>query len=214
MMQQVHVYVDGPNVLGAIHDLRKQRLWIDPVKLSRHLIIPASQQIRKIYYAETPYQGSSHRPETFRKQQSFFGTMHQYLSTGQLIHIQGVYRKDEMRVPYYIVQQLRPEVQQLVQSLVWAKPIEKGGDVGLAVQLVRDAFAGEFDAAILVTADQDFAPAVNIVTNETKRHVVISYVHNATRNALALRNRCPQAGFVQVTRKMIEACVVERPNTG
>ena len=207
-MQRVHVYIDGPNLLGAIYDLRKQRLWIDPIKLSDLLIDAPTQRIQKGYYAETPYQGSSHRPETFRKQQSFFGTMHKYLSTGQLIHIQGVYRKDEMRVPYYIVQQLRPEVQQLVQSLVWTKPIEKGGDVGLAVQLVRDAFVGEFDAAILVTADQDFAPAVNIVTAETKHGVAIGYVHNTTRNAMALRNRCPQARFVQVTRQMIERCAV------
>ena len=47
--------------------------------------------------------------------------------------------------------------------------------MGLAVRLVRDAFRGEFDRAILVTADQDFAPAVNVVLSDARKKVDVSY---------------------------------------
>jgi len=105
---------------------------------------------------------------------------------------------------------LKPEVRKLVESISWKKPMEKGGDVGLAVHLVRDAFLKEFDRAILVTADQDFAPAVGIVVSDAEKKVSISYVHNTYRNALALRNRCGSGvKFIKITRRMIDACIVE-----
>ncbi|MBI1882790.1 MAG: NYN domain-containing protein [Chlamydiae bacterium] len=80
--------------------------------------------------------------------------------------------------------------------------------MGLAVRLVRDAFRDEFDHAILVTADQDFAPAVNIVVMEAKKRVSIAYVNNSYRNALALRSKCRGAEFIQITRKMTDACEI------
>ena len=207
-MEKINVYIDGPNLLGAVSDLRKKRLWLDPFRLSQRLIDTATQTINNIFYAETPYPENLHTPETFRKQQSFFGKIHIYLEDRKVIHIKGNYRIDTSRVPFFIVNQLKPEIRNLVESLSWKKPIEKGGDVGLAVRLVRDAFRNEFGRAILVSADQDFAPAVNIVLSDAKKKLSIAYVHNTYRNAMALRNRCPGVEFIQVTRKIIEACEV------
>ncbi len=203
----VNVYVDGPNLLGAVSDLRKgRRVWLDPVELARRIADQTTQEIKRIYYAETRYQENRHHPDTFRRQQSFFGHIFKYIRSGVLTHIEGVYRTDEVKVPQHIIRQLKPDIQRLVESLVWYRPIEKGGDVGLAVQLVRDAFLGKFDRAILVTADQDFSPAVNIVLGEARKPLAIAYVHNTFRDAMALRNRCEQAGFIQITRKMIDVC--------
>ena len=154
-MEKVNIYIDGPNLLGAVSETLRKRVWLDPYKLSKFLIDGRTQQIHKIYYAETPYPETSFQLETFRKQQSFFGQLHKYTESEQVVHIRGNYRIDKMRVPPYILSGLKPDIQKLVASLVWTRPVEKGGDVGLAVRLVRDAFQGNFDHAILVTEDQD-----------------------------------------------------------
>ena len=202
----VNVYIDGPNLLGAVSDLRAKRVWIDPFRLATLLVHTQTQRIGKVYYAETPYHGNLHNPDTFKKQQSFFGRIHRYIQDGRMIHIKGNYRVDAVKVPSYIVKGLNEQVRPLVESLTWRKPIEKGGDVGLAVQMVRDACLLQYDRAILVAADQDYAPAVNAVLGDLKKQVSISYVQNTRRNAVALRNRCGQPYFIQITRRMIDAC--------
>ncbi len=207
-METVNVYVDGPNLLGAVSEIKRKRVWLDPHKLARLLVDERAQQIKNLYYAETPYPENAFRPELFRKQQSFFGHIHKYIQNKEVIHIRGNYRIDKVRVPSYIVSGLNPNVQKLVSSLSWAKPIEKGGDVGLAVRLVRDAFQGNFDHAIVVTEDQDFAPAIRIALSCPGKKVSISYVNNSFRNAKALRNQCEGAGFIQVTRANIDACLI------
>jgi uncharacterized LabA/DUF88 family protein len=204
--ETVNIYVDGPNLLGAVSDLRAKRVWIDPVRLAGLLIQDQSQRLGKIYYAETPYHGNLHNPDTFRKQQSFFGRIHKHIRDGRLVHIEGNYRIDTMRVPAYIVRGLNEQVRPLVESLTWVRPIEKGGDVGLAVQMVRDACLHQYDRAILVAADQDYAPAVKAILGDLKKQVSISYVQNTRRNAVALRNRCGQPHFIQITRRMIDTC--------
>jgi uncharacterized LabA/DUF88 family protein len=208
-VEKVRIYIDGPNLLGAVSELRKKRLWIDPILLSEQLVNTTHKSLDKVFYAETPYPQNLHSPETFRNQQSFFGKIYSHIQNQKLVHIRGNYRVNRMTVPSFIVNQLKPEIRILIESINWKKPIEKGGDVGLAVQLVRDAFQGEFDHAILVTADQDFAPAVNIVVSEAKKKMSISYVHNSYRDAVALRNRCSEIEFIQITRKMIDHCVLE-----
>lgn len=205
----VNVYIDGPNLLGAVSELRKKRVWLDPVRLAALLVSPEQKEIKIIYYCETPYAQNLHNPKAFSNQQSFFGKIHAYVKTGKVIHIKGHYRIELNKVPTFILNQLPSPMRKRLESISWKKPIEKGGDVGLAVQLVRDAFRGEFDQAILVSADQDFAPAVNDVTSDAKKKVSIAYVHNTYRTAKALRNRCPSAEFIQITRKMIERCELE-----
>lgn len=208
-MEKVNVYIDGPNLLGAVSDVRKKRVWLDPFRLANQLIDKQRQEVKTVFYAETPYPENLHSPETFRKQQTFFGNIHTYIEDQTVVHIRGGYRIDTVKVPSFILNSLKPEIKKVVESVSWKKPIEKGGDVGLAVHLVRDAFRNEFDHAILVTADQDFAPAVQIVLADAKKKVSIAYVHNTTRNALALRNRCGSAEFIQVTRRMIDTCEVK-----
>jgi len=208
-MEKVNVYIDGPNLLGAVSDVRKKRVWLDPFRLAHHLINKQTQEVKTVFYAETPYPENLHSPETFRKQQTFFGNIHTYIEDQKVVHIRGGYRIDTMKVPSFILNSLKPEIKKVVESVSWKKPIEKGGDVGLAVHLVRDAFRHEFDHAILVTADQDFAPAVNIVLSDAKKKVSIAYVHNTTRNAMALRSRCGGAEFIQITRRMIDVCEIK-----
>jgi len=61
---------------------------------------------------------------------------------------------------------------------------EKGSDVQLAVQLVRDAALSRFDAALVISGDSDIQPAINIVQREFKKHVVVADPRNPKRMVL------------------------------
>ncbi len=50
---------------------------------------------------------------------------------------------------------------------VWVdKTEEKGSDVNLASHLLRDAYTGKFEVAVLITNDSDLAEPVRIVAQE------------------------------------------------
>lgn len=50
---------------------------------------------------------------------------------------------------------------------------EKGSDVNLAVSLVRDAFMGEFELAVVISNDSDMQSAINIVTDVLGLPVIV-----------------------------------------
>ena len=61
---------------------------------------------------------------------------------------------------------------------VWVdKTEEKGSDVNLAAHLVRDAFRGAFQVAVLITNDSDLAEPVRIVLQELNLPVGILNPH-------------------------------------
>jgi uncharacterized LabA/DUF88 family protein len=50
---------------------------------------------------------------------------------------------------------------------------EKGSDVNLVCHLVHDAWAGRFDAAVVISNDTDLVEPIRIVTQELKKNVLI-----------------------------------------
>ena len=210
-MERVSIYIDGPNLLGAARATLGRRVWIDPLMLSGRLITRGTHEIGKIYYSETPYPEHVFKSSTFRRQQSFFGNIHKYIEEGKIVHIEGTYRIDTLRVPADIIAGLSPDVARVVGSLSWKRPIEKGGDVGLAVRMVRDCFQNNYDHAFVVTEDTDFSTAINIVTSCPGKKVSICYTNNTHRNARALTNRCKEAKFCQITRGDLQICSIDSP---
>lgn len=53
------------------------------------------------------------------------------------------------------------------------KTEEKGSDVNLAVELVRDVFTSHLDTALVVSGDSDLQRAVDIATQQGKRTIVV-----------------------------------------
>jgi uncharacterized LabA/DUF88 family protein len=53
------------------------------------------------------------------------------------------------------------------------KTEEKGSDVNLGVHMVRDAFLGAFDEAVILTNDTDLVEPIRIVTKEVGRPVTL-----------------------------------------
>lgn len=55
----------------------------------------------------------------------------------------------------------------------WDRPKEKMTDVNIATALLMDALDDRYDAALLVAADADLVPAVQIVRERFQREVVV-----------------------------------------
>jgi hypothetical protein len=82
------------------------------------------------------------------------------------------------------------------------KTEEKGSDVNLASNLVRDGFRGLFELAVLITNDSDLLEPVRIVRQELQLPVGILNPHQ--RHSAVLK---PQATFMKRTRQSdLAAC--------
>ena len=64
------------------------------------------------------------------------------------------------------------------------KTEEKGSDVNLAVQLVRDGFLDHYDSALVVSNDSDIQPGVDIVGAELGKQVIVADPRNRKFPAL------------------------------
>lgn len=54
---------------------------------------------------------------------------------------------------------------------------EKGSDVQLAVQLVRDSYEGNFDRAVVISNDSDLQPAIDVVRTIGGKEVIVVNPH-------------------------------------
>lgn len=69
---------------------------------------------------------------------------------------------------------------------------EKGIDMLLGIEMVTKGFAGEFDCAILLSADRDFAPALQFVRDETEAEAhVAAWGTRQDGGFLSLPNQSP-----------------------
>ena len=81
---------------------------------------------------------------------------------------------------------------------------EKGSDVNLATALLRDAFLGDFEKAVVISNDSDLAGAIRTVRVDTKLpvHVVSPYLEvvrdlrsAATSHGVLDKSLIPQCQF-------------------
>ena len=82
--------------------------------------------------------------------------------------------------------------------------VVKGDDIHLAVDMVKGAYEGTFDVAILVSGDGDFIPAVEIIQEKGKS------VENAYfKQSLSwhLKQECDKS--IKLTKEMLDTCFDE-----
>ena len=80
-------------------------------------------------------------------------------------------------------------------------PRQKGVDVLLALDMLRFALKGNYDTAILISGDGDFADIVRMVKDEGRRVEVVTFP--GTR-AHALLEACDKS--IEVTAELLEGC--------
>ena len=162
-MAQVNVYVDGFNLYyGALK--RTPYKWLDLAKLCQ-IMLP-QDIVQHIYYYSARVSARPRNPSAPIDQQ---------------IYLRALQTIPNLSITYghFLTHSVRMTLSGVNPAQrVWVdKTEEKGSDVNLAAQLVRDAFGKRFEVAVLITNDSDLAEPVRIVTKELSLPVGILNPH-------------------------------------
>ncbi len=146
MTERVMVFIDGSNLYHSLKN-HFSRADLDLGKFTRKLL--QKRQLVRIYYYNASV-GQKQEPEVYKQQQAFFASVN--------------------AVPYT---ELR--LGRLVYTNQWPNvpPYEKGTDVQLATDMITHSYKNNYDVAILVAGDNDFAGAVQAVKDNGK-HVEVA----------------------------------------
>ncbi len=166
------VYIDGFNFYyGAVKDTPHK--WLDFEAFCR-LLLPRDNIVR-IRYFTARISALPNDPQAPARQDTYLRA----LRTLPLIEIHyGHFATRPQRMPratppHRTVEVLRTE--------------EKGSDVNLASSLLRDAFLGECDTAVVISNDSDLAEAVRIAQDDAGIKVGVVNPHPKRNRSKRLR---------------------------
>lgn len=166
------VYIDGFNFYyGAVKDTPYK--WLDFEAFCR-LLLPRDN-IVKIRYFTARISALPSDPQAPTRQDTYLRA----LATLPLVEIHYGHfatRRNRMPLaapPHRTVEVLRRE--------------EKGSDVNLASSLLRDAFLGECDTAVVVSNDSDLAEAVRIARHDAGIKVGVINPHPKRNRSIRLK---------------------------
>jgi len=177
---KTNVYIDGFNFYYGCfgtwadpicHEFKAHgpHKWVDLRKLSETLF--PNDTIQRIHYCTAIVKGTRRDPNKPVRQQTYLRALR---STGHLRVHEGHF---EVRSKRGMLETL-PGCSQNPQCLIGLVDVsvreEKGSDVNIATHLLRDAFLGDFEQAVVVSNDSDLAEAIRTVKGDAKLpiHVV------------------------------------------
>ena len=150
IMKRIAIYIDGSNFYFSVKKLFDCKIDIE--KFCKKLV--GNNSLVTINYNTAPVEQFG-KPDMYAKQQSFFDKLREIKN---LRIIFGRLEKRKQNGKIYFV--------------------EKATDVNLALDLVLDAQANEYDEAYLVSNDGDFSGAVKAVIERFEKKVVYVAIGN------------------------------------
>jgi len=161
--ERVMVFIDGSNLY---HNLKLNNCGtrVDIGKLAQFLCGP--RRLMRTYYFNAIV-NQRDDPEKYREQEKFFDALR--------------------RIPYFEVKLGRLE-RQAEECPTCKNKIhhleEKGVDVALSTDMLSKAYSGQYDVAILVSTDGDFAPLCQEVKNLAKHVEVVRFEKTSSKHLL------------------------------
>jgi len=151
-MERVTVYVDGFNFyyglkrMKAVDNDWKKFYWIDFVKFFDHFL-DRNQVLQKVVYFTTP-------PQNMQKsnRQGMLFLANKLLNGSRFEVIEGKFHDKEFICP--------------ICNSIYTRPEEKRTDVNISVQMMRDCAQNKTDVLILVSADSDLLPPLELITKD------------------------------------------------
>ena len=161
--ERVIVYVDGFNLYyGAVRGTAFK--WLNLGALCLRIMRPSDNLVAIKYYTAL-ISARPHDPEAPVRQQMYLRA----LKTIPILSIYyGHFLSHIVRMP--LATSVTSGNVEYVEVL---KTEEKGSDVNLASHLLRDAYTGGFNLAVVVSNDSDLAEPIRIVREELGRRVGI-----------------------------------------
>lgn len=144
MAERIGIFIDGPNLFGGARRLTGNgRLNIPALVTS----IAGARQIAEVC-SWTGVLNQAQDAEAYARQRRFFSHLERQIPRSRIGR--GVIREREE-----------------------GRQVEKGGDVGVALDLVVGAFEGRWDVGVAVSGDGDLARAGQLVRQMGKRFEVV-----------------------------------------
>jgi uncharacterized LabA/DUF88 family protein len=174
MGERVMIFIDGSNLYHSLKNYFN-RTDLDLGKFCQKLI--HRRQLIRIYYYNAKV-GQKQEPELYKQQQAFFASVNAIpyteLRLGRLVYTNW------------------PSV----------PPYEKGTDVQLATDMITHSFKNNYDVAILVAGDNDFAGAVQAIKDNGKHVEVALFGKQGTSQEL----RASADMVIAINARLLKDC--------
>jgi uncharacterized LabA/DUF88 family protein len=156
LVDRVAVYIDGFNLYFGLCDRGWRRYpWLDLPAFAARLLSPG-QTLVVVKYFTARVRGD---PGKIERQSAYLQALE---ARGGLTVLYGRYQE-------------RTKQCHSCRRL-WTEYEEKMSDVRLAVELLRDAYSGLYDTALIVSADGDLEPPIEAVRQEhPEKRVVVAF---------------------------------------
>lgn len=168
--QRVIIYIDGFNFYYGLKTAPwKKYYWLDIVKLMESFLRPNQELIAVKYFSARPTDVGKRK-----RQDAFFQA-----------------NKENPKFKLILGKYLKKEIECFKCHNIIHTYEEKESDVRIATQIVADAFQHNCDLAIIVSADSDMIPAVELA-KEAKINVFIYFPpHQYSSNLATMGNGAP-----------------------
>lgn len=178
-LKRVACFVDGFNLYHAIDDLNTGRRpchhlkWLDLRKLAQAFVRPSSEVVTDIHYFSAY---ATWIPDAHARHRQYVAALQASCVTVKL----GQFKAKDRSCRSC--------------RATWTGHEEKESDVNFAVELLNSSWRNEFDRAIIVTADTDIVPVLQMVKRDHP-HLQLTAAIPEKRfgKALALREACHTA---------------------
>jgi len=148
--KKVMAFVDGYNFYHSILEMirsgpmanREDLKWVDLWMLMNAFIMPSKESLVGVHYFSAY---ATWKPEAMVRHRQYVRALQHVGVTVKM----GSFKERQKKCRYC--------------GSVWPERSEKGSDVNLAIELVNQAHHGNFDKALILTADTDLIPAIQMV---------------------------------------------------
>jgi uncharacterized LabA/DUF88 family protein len=198
-MERVMIFIDGSNFYHGLREefeIKKEEAHKVPaVDFSKfgNFLCGSGRKLEKIHYYNAPLSQNDKDKEAYKEQQRFFNSL-QFVPN--LIFTKGRLEKRYIKIEHKGIAKIFGK-----ESVSFH--VEKGIDVNIAVDMLKLAFANQYDTAILVSGDGDFASVVEAVKNLGKK-VECAYV--SKRKCYHLKQVANK--FISLDKKNLVSCLV------
>ena len=176
--KKVIVYVDGYNFYYGLKnggERWKRLYWLDVVKFFERMMLPEQELVEVNYYSARPVD----YPQAYYNQDKFFQANE--TNPKFKLHL-GLYKKKKIKCQNCGFKIKTYE--------------EKESDVRVATGMLTDLFTKRCDITIVVSADSDMIPSVEIIKNFAPEHPVHVFVP-PTQKSFALANKCDHVVWLE-----------------
>ena len=174
MAERVMIFIDGSNLYHSLKN-HFNRTDLDIGRFCRKIL--RRRQLIRIYYYNAKV-GQKQEPELYKQQQAFFAGVnaipYSELRLGRLVYTNW------------------PSV----------PPYEKGTDVQLATDMITHNYKGNYDVAILVAGDSDYAGALQAVKDNGKHVEVALFGKEGTSRQL----RAAADRVITINSRVLKDC--------